>query len=442
MTITRFLPRQSKAFRYHCTQPFQSLLGIKNVKRCVDDSILYEKSIEENFWATCRYLTVCGRAGIIMTIEKLIFCQKELEYVGFALLEDGLKPSKDLLQSITDFPRPSDISGIRSWFGLVEQCAWAFSKTSIMEPFRHLLSPKSEFKWSQELQDAFDLSKAEIVRAASEGVKTFDPARHTCISTDWSKTGLGFCLLQKWCQCLEITPICCPTGWRLVICNSRFTTPAEQGYSPVEGEALAVVWSLKKAKHFVLGCQKLTIATDHNPLLGLFKNRNLEDIENTRLSKLKVKTFNYRFNMVHVPGIKNKVADATSRYPTKRVDELSIAALQESGEVLRLTQELLRRSKREPTIEEILECEELEASITAGCKASLASLQSITGVVCSISTGVVSWEKLQEVSSVDKEIQTLVKILRDGVEDDRNLWPPMLTDYLGQGSIWKLLGWL
>ena len=83
----------------------------------------------------------------------------------------------------------------------------------------------------------------------------------------------------------------------------------------MEGEALAVVHALDKARHFVLGCTDLVIAVDHKPLLKLFGDRALEDILNPRLRNLKKKTLRYRFKMVHVPGIKNKVADGLSRHP-------------------------------------------------------------------------------------------------------------------------------
>ena len=32
---------------------------------------------------------------------------------------DGMKPSKEMLRSIWEFPRPADITGVHSFFGLV-----------------------------------------------------------------------------------------------------------------------------------------------------------------------------------------------------------------------------------------------------------------------------------------------------------------------------------
>ena len=223
----------------------------KNKKRCVDDTILWGDTVEENFFKTCEYLTLTGGAGIIMNPDKFIFSKKRLEFLGFELNDEGVEPGRELLKSILEFPRPRDISGIRGWFGLVEQVAWAFSKTGIMSPLRYLLSPQSEFVWNQELNDAFEKSKEEIIEAVKKGVKAFDPKRITCLATDWSKSGIGFCLLQKTCSCVDITPVCCPIGWVLVFCSSRYTSPAESRYAPVEGECLAVVWALKKAKYIL-----------------------------------------------------------------------------------------------------------------------------------------------------------------------------------------------
>ena len=117
---------------------------------------------------------------------------KEMEFVGFWVSEDGVRPTKDTLQAITAFPRPTDITGIRSWFGLVEQVTFSFSKTGLMEPFRDLLQPKKVFGWTDELQGAFEAAKAEIVRLVVAGVRSFKIGEWLCLVTDWSKQGIGY----------------------------------------------------------------------------------------------------------------------------------------------------------------------------------------------------------------------------------------------------------
>ena len=58
--------------------------------------------------------------------------------------------------------------------------------------------------------------------------------------------------------------------------SSRFTSSAESRYEPIEGDALAVVDALEKARHFLLGCPNLMIAVDHKLLLKVFGDRSLD----------------------------------------------------------------------------------------------------------------------------------------------------------------------
>ena len=119
---------------------------------------------------------------------------------------------------------------------------------------------------------------------------------------DFCKIGLGFLLTQKKCSCKEINPYCCPGGWQVVLAGSRFTKSSETRYAPMEGELLAVAWSLGVTRHYTLGNPKLIVATNHQPLLKILRDRKLEGIINPCLLNLKEKTLNWRFGVIHVPG--------------------------------------------------------------------------------------------------------------------------------------------
>ena len=122
-----------------------------------------------------------------------------------------------------------------------------------------------------------------IISEIKEGVHIFDKSKPTCLATDWSKQGTGFCLFQKHCNCNSDEPICCHTGWKITLVGSCFSHAAEQCYAPVEGEALTVADALDKACFFILGCTNL----DHKPLLKIFGDRSLNEVSNARLCNLK-----------------------------------------------------------------------------------------------------------------------------------------------------------
>ena len=260
----------------------QIIRALKKLKKCVDDVLGWADTLWELFFSAMNFLYHTNSHGVTQNPAKFAWGRREIEFLGFWLSEDGVQPSQETLKSITDFPRPSDITGIRSWFGLIDKVAFKFSKNALMAPFRDLLSKNAVFAWNNSLQEAFDTAKKEIIKLVADGVKTFDTTRSTCIVTDWSKSGMGFALWQKHCQCTLNHPSCCKTGWKLITCGSRFCTPAESRYHPIEGELLALTWSLRKTSYYTLGCENLIALVDHKPLLGLLTTRDLGDIENPR----------------------------------------------------------------------------------------------------------------------------------------------------------------
>ena len=290
----------------------------KNHVKIVDDSLLYSNSIEQCFWDTWDYLTLCAENGIVVNKGKFEFCQKKIEFAGLLLTENGVSPSLSILSSIKSFESPKDLRSARAWFGLINQVSWAYSLSECMKPFRNLIKPGSKFYWDSTLEELFSKCKEDIIQKVKDGVRCFDVTKRTCLQTDWSKTGLGYLLLQKHCTCKENNnPRCCPEGWKLVFAGSRFTKGAESRYSPTEGECLAVQWSLSHSKMFTLGCSNLFVSVDHKPLLGILNDRDLASIKNPRLQNLKEHTFDWTFDIFYNPGKWHKGPDAMSRNPTE-----------------------------------------------------------------------------------------------------------------------------
>ena len=69
--------------------------------------------------------------------------------------------------------------------------------------------------------------------------------------------------------------------------GSRFTSPAEQNYSTVEGELQAVVDGLYRSRYYTQGCNRLIVGVDHKPLLGIINGKRLEDIDEVEEIKRK-----------------------------------------------------------------------------------------------------------------------------------------------------------
>ena len=180
---------------------------------------------------------------------------------------------------------------------------------------------------------------------------------------------------------MHATPDCCENGWVITLAGSRFLKTAETRYAPVEGEALAIVWALEDAKYFTLGCDSLVITTDHKPLVRIFGDRALDEISNTRISKLKQRTFPWRFDIYHVPGKSIPASDTTSRNPaTSTLYDTSPEWLQDT------TIDCLNAIRGDI---------EMETDIIASARTALNKVNAVT------------WDRVKQATLRDEDLQQL-----------------------------------
>ena len=164
----------------------------------VDDTILYDDSMSGNFYHTFDYLKLCGDNGITFNEDKFQFCLQEVKFAGFRVTAEGIKPSEQILKDIAE-PEPTTLKEARRWFGLIEQVAWSHSIGDAMNNFRDLVKPTNKtWEWNVTLRNEFKLVKEEIIRRVKDGVKYYDVKKLTCVSTDWSKVGIGMLVTQMW----------------------------------------------------------------------------------------------------------------------------------------------------------------------------------------------------------------------------------------------------
>ena len=379
--------------------------NVKNKVKCVDDALLYDVDIESSFFHTWDYLTLCAENGITVNKSKFQFCQDDVIFAGLKITPTGVRPADTILTAIRDFPTPKDLTGARSWFGLVNQISWAYSLAAAMQPFRELVKPNAKFHWDENLERIFQDSKDVLISQCEEGIRAFDPVRNTCLQTDWCKEGIGYLLLQQHCRCEESKgPTCCKEGWKLVFAGSRFTRGAEVRYAPTEGEALAIAWSLEHARLFVLGCQKLMISTDHKPLLGIFGDRSLADVTNTRVAKLKERTLRFRFTIRYNPGKWHRGPDAMSRNP---VPDTGIYCVYGTDLV--------------PNHEE-------EDDIVANCHVMVNSINKPLPMTTD-NANIVTLDELRTASLRDSEYVLLLQATEKGFPTSRGGSEPALRDY-------------
>ena len=378
---------------------------VQRKTRCVDDVALWDEDREAHWWRVIDYLELVSKNGIVLNKEKFQFGSETVDFAGFTITPTEVLPLRKYIDAIYNFPRPTNITDIRSWYGLVNQVSRYGKLTEHMAPFRELLSPKTRFRWDDEMEEAFQQSKLGIIEAIKEGVRIFDPTRPTVLSPDYSKEGLGYFMYQQWCDCPSTVTTCCDDGWKITLAGSRFLHQAEVNYWPVEGELLATAWALEDTKFFTLGCTRLHLQVDHKPLVGLLENKTLDAIDNRRLVNLKEKTFPWNFTVSHVPGVKIPGPDAASRKPDDRAYNPG------DGEMVIAACIALRplRIHQAP--------DDVEASVVAAVRRSMPTFRAVT------------WERVRDETSRDQHLLALIDMAERGFPDSLDKWPAQLAPY-------------
>ena len=116
--------------------------------------------------------------------------------------------------------------------------------------------------------------------------------------TDASNYGIGACLMQQF------------EGKKMnvIAYHSRKLHSAEINYSVTDKESLAVVDSLRHFRYLIFG-HSVTVYTDHQAVLGIFKNPHLSG----RRARWFEIAYDYEVKIRYIAGRENQVADALSR---------------------------------------------------------------------------------------------------------------------------------
>ena len=290
----------------------QCLQDLPGMKRLVDDVIIYGRTRTEFLQRVRQFLQRCRQHGVSLNRAKVQYMLPSVKFAGFIVSADGYRPDPELTAAIRNFPAPTEISALRSFFGLVNQIApFSDSVARHLLPLRPLLSAKRDFCWDATHQEAF--LKARELLSSPTTLAFYNLSLPTRLSTDASRLhGFGFLLEQKQAD----------GEWRVVQAGSRFVTDTEFRYAAIELELAAVVWAFSKCRLFLAGIPHFDLYVDHRPLVPIINRKMLDELENPRLQRLKLKLAEFGPFTAHwVKGSHHLAADALSRHPVAAAAE-------------------------------------------------------------------------------------------------------------------------
>lgn len=268
----------------------------------MDDIVIYARSLREHEIKFERLMKRLKEANLKLQPDKCEFLRREVAYLGHIICSEGVRPDPDKIKSVTEFPNPKNPKNIKQFLGLVgyyRRFIPNFSK--IAKPLTDLLKKDKAFTWLSKHQEAFNALKLSLCEEPILQYPDFN--RPFILTTDASGYAIGGVLSQG-----EI-------GKDLPIAyTSRVLNNAEQNYSTIEKECLAIVYCVSHFRPYLYG-KKFTIITDHKPLVWL---HSIKD-PTSRMWKWRTKLAEYDYEIRYKAGSLNKNADALSRNPPSSI---------------------------------------------------------------------------------------------------------------------------
>jgi hypothetical protein len=162
----------------------------------IDDILIFSKSEAEHQAHVRPVLKVLKREKFYVCKAKSSFAQKEVEYLGHIVDEQGICPDPKKVEAVQTWPVPKSVHDVRSFLGLVNYFQKFIEHYSeIAVPLTNLTKKSHPWVWTGRCQDAFELLKQKLIEASL--LRTPNESLPYEIVTNASDLGLGGVLLQE-----------------------------------------------------------------------------------------------------------------------------------------------------------------------------------------------------------------------------------------------------
>lgn len=265
----------------------------------IDDILIFSKNFEEHISHLSRLLEAIQKEGFRLKFSKCTFANSYAKYLGHIIENNSIRPLKDNLTAVKNFPVPVTKKNIRQFLGKINFYHKFVPKNAlILDPLHKLLRKDEKFIWSIECQESFD--KIKSLLCSEPFLKIFNPELQINIYTDASIKGVGAVLKQE-----------DENGeYRPVAYFSKKLNEAQKKKKAIYLECLAIKEAVKYWQHWLMG-KEFVVYSDHKPL----ENMNIKARTDEELGDLTYYLSQYNFKIKYNPGKSNQEADCLSRNP-------------------------------------------------------------------------------------------------------------------------------
>ena len=175
---------------------FRELIKLGIVLIYLDDIVVLANTLDEALEHLRRLLEIASAYGLQINWKKSKILQRQIEFLGYTIQENKIRPSKDKVQALINFPVLRNLRKVQSFLGLASyfrKFVKGFSKKA--SPLSDLLRKDVCFVFGEAQRNFFRKLKEALTMAPV--LTIFDPRNETKVHTDASQDGFGAILMQK-----------------------------------------------------------------------------------------------------------------------------------------------------------------------------------------------------------------------------------------------------
>ena len=310
-TITKVLAEHLKY-----SKPYMDDIGVQGPRSRYNDEEVpglpgVRKFMMEHIQNLDKVLADLERAGLTISVEKSQFCMRGLQIVGYVCDVHGRHPESSKTAKIDSWPDCCNLRDCRSFMGICGYYRiWVEGYAIIAAPIYSLFVKGTPFIWGQAQRQAMAQLKIAITTApALMPLRYEEPLLPIFVLVDASGDGYGGVIEQ-----MDEEGNRRPARY-----ESGVWSAAERSYDACRRECKGVVHILKKFRHYLYGIH-FTLETDAKTLVAQL-NRSASDLPSSLVTRWLAWLHLFDFEVRHIPGKKNVVADALSRRPRTAEDQ-------------------------------------------------------------------------------------------------------------------------
>ncbi|KAK4512904.1 uncharacterized protein ATC70_003614 [Mucor velutinosus] len=281
---------------------------LDQVSLYIDDlgCLTYTDSLDEHVALVAEVIRRLTKANLQINQDKFVFAQRSTHVLGWSIIQNRLVPDARKLTNFHLWPIPTTGKQLMKYLGFCNYFR------NVIPGYSELAAPLDALRNCKSLSglwtDAHTKAFKSLQNALSSPValSPVDFRYKLHVATDASATAIGGIIYYIKDGVVHY-----------VVMASRKLSPSEMAYSTTKRELLAIVYMLTKYHKWLFGIE-FVLHTDHRSLIWLQTQSTPNMMLLTWYEKL---FFDYKYELVHIPGTRNLLPDALSRLFTSDDDE-------------------------------------------------------------------------------------------------------------------------